>query len=95
MPNFHVESMANRRRCVHWDVLGYLSGGSLDEDSVVQFKYSSADLSGKEKSIVFYLAKYVFSTFSRRLRFSKKIIKITQKYCKNIMLFLAINLLAN
>ena len=54
-------------------VLGYLSGGSLDEkDSVVQFKYSSADLSDKEKSIVFYLAGYVFSTFSRRLRFTKK-----------------------
>ena len=54
-------------------VLGYLSGGSLDEkDSVVQFEYSSADLSDKEKSIVFYLAGYVFSTFSRRLRFTKK-----------------------
>ena len=29
--------------------------------SVVQFNYSSADLIGKEKSIVFYLAGYVFS----------------------------------
>ena len=53
-------------------VLGYLSGGSLEKDSVVQFKYSSADLSNKEKSIVFYLAGYAFSTFSRRLRFTKK-----------------------
>ena len=53
-------------------VLGYLSGGSLEKDSVVQFKYSSADLNDKEKSIVFYLAGYVFSTFSRRLRFTKK-----------------------
>ena len=53
-------------------VLGYLSGGSLEKDSVVQFKYSSADLSNKEKSIVFYLAGYVFSTFARRLRFTKK-----------------------
>ena len=53
-------------------VLGYLSGGSLEKDSVVQFKYSSADLSDKEKSIVFYLTGYVFSTFSRRLRFTKK-----------------------
>ena len=53
-------------------VLGYLSRGSLEKDSVVQFKYSSADLSDKEKSIVFYLTGYVFSTFSRRLRFTKK-----------------------
>ena len=53
-------------------VFGYLSGGSLEKDPVVQFKYSSADLSDKEKSIVFYLAGYVFSTFSRRLRFTKK-----------------------
>ena len=53
-------------------VLGYLSGGSLEKDSVVQFKYSSADLSDKEKSIVSYLAGYVFSTFFRRLRFTKK-----------------------
>ena len=53
-------------------VLGYLSGGSLEKDSVVLFKYSSADLSHKEKSIVFYLAGYVFSTFSRKLRFIKK-----------------------
>ena len=60
-------------------VLGYLSGGSLEKDSVVQFKYSFADLSDKEKSIVFYLAGYVFSTFSRRLRLAKKIIRIVQK----------------
>ena len=53
-------------------VLGYLSGGSLEKDSVVQFKYSSADLSDKEKSIVSYLAGYFFSTFFRRLRFTKK-----------------------
>ena len=52
-------------------VLDYLSGGSL-EDSVAQFRYSSADLSDKEKSVVFYLVGYVFPTFSRRLRFSKK-----------------------
>ena len=47
-------------------VLGYLSGGSLEKDSVVQFKYSSGDLSDKEKSIAgYYLAGYVFSTFAR------------------------------
>ena len=57
-------------------VLGYLSGGSLEKDSVVQFKHSSAGLSDKEKSIVFYLAGYVFSAFARRLRFTKKIITI-------------------
>ena len=39
-------------------VLGYLSGGSLEKAT--------------KKSIVFYLAGYVFSTFSRRLRFTKK-----------------------
>ena len=44
-------------------VLGYLSGGSLEKDSVVQFKYSSADLSDKDKSIVFYLARFVFLHF--------------------------------
>ena len=37
-----------------------------------RFKYSSTDLSDKEKSIVFYLTGGVFSTFSRRLRFTKK-----------------------
>ena len=42
-------------------VFDYISGGSLDEKgSFVQFKYSSADLSDKDKSIVFYLAGYVF-----------------------------------
>ena len=64
-------------------VLGYLSGGSLEKDSAVQFKYSSADLSDKEKSIAFYLSGYVFSTFSRRVTFTKKI-RIAKKYCKNI-----------
>ena len=63
--------------------MGYLSGGSLKKDSAVQFKYSSADLSDKEKSIAFYLSGDVFSTFSRRLRFTKKI-RIAKKYCKNI-----------
>ena len=54
-------------------VLSYLSGGSLEKDSAVQFKYSSADLSDKKKSIAFYLSGHVFSTFSRRLTFTKKI----------------------
>ena len=62
-------------------VMGYLSSGSLEKDSVVQIKYSSADISDKVKSNKFF---YVFSTFSRRLRFIKKIIRIAQKYCKNI-----------
>ena len=53
-------------------VLGYLSDGSLEKDLVVQFEYSSAVLNDKEKSIVFYLAGYVFSTLSCRLRFTKK-----------------------
>ena len=44
----------------------------LEKDSVVQFKYSSVDLSDKKNSIVFYLAGYIFSTFARRLRFTKK-----------------------
>ena len=65
-------------------VLGYLSGGSLEKDSVVQFKYSSADLCNKEKAIVFYLAGYVFSTFFRRLRFTKNnnqnSLEIVQEY---------------
>ena len=61
-------------------VLGYLSGGSLQKVSVVQIEYCSADLSDKEKSFVFCLAGYVFPTFSRRLRFNKNIIRITQKY---------------
>ena len=52
-------------------VLGNLSGGSLEKESFVRFKYRSADLSDKEKSIVFSLAGYVFSAFSRRLRFAK------------------------
>ena len=42
---------------------GYLSGRSLENYSVVKFKYSSADLSDKEKSIVLDLA-VCFSTFS-------------------------------
>ena len=53
-------------------VLSYFSRGSLEKDSVVQFKYSSVDISNKEKSFVFYLAGYVFSTFFSRLRFTKK-----------------------
>ena len=34
-------------------VLDFLSGGYLEKDSVVQFKYSSPDLSNKEKLAVF------------------------------------------
>ena len=30
-------------------ILGYLSGGFLEKDLVVQFKYGSADFSDKEK----------------------------------------------
>ena len=45
-------------------VLGYVSGGSLQKESVAQFKYSSADLTDKEKSIVVYLAGYVFCIYS-------------------------------
>ena len=33
-------------------LLGYLSGGSMEKDSVVQFKYSSEDISDKEKSTI-------------------------------------------
>ena len=36
-------------------------------------------------TIVFYLAGYVFSTFSRRVRFTKKIIRIAQIYCRKIL----------
>ena len=62
------------RKCFWWKFKQtYLIAVGIAVDiSVVQFKYSSADLSDKEKSIVFYLAEYVFSTFSRRLRFTKK-----------------------
>ena len=49
-------------------VLDNLSDGSLEKYSAAQFKYSSAGLSDKEKSIVF-LVGYVFPTFSLRLRF--------------------------
>ena len=52
-------------------VLDNLSGGTLEKDSVAQFKYSSTVISDKEKSIVF-LAGYVLHTFSLRSRFSKK-----------------------
>ena len=48
-------------------VSGYLSGGSLGKDSVVQFKYISADLSNKEKSIVtvcYYHVTYEFQSES-------------------------------
>ena len=68
-------------------VLGYSSCGSLEKDSVVQFKYSSADLSIKEKSIMFYVAGYIFSTFSGKLTFSTQKNRIAQKYCRNIWLF--------
>ena len=44
-------------------VLGYLSGGSLEKDSAVHFKDSSADLSDKEKSILLYLAGSVLLHF--------------------------------
>ena len=71
--------------------LGFLSGGSFGKDLVVHFKYSSADLSEKDKSIGFYLAGYIFSAFSRRMRFTKKI-GIAQKYCTNIwILWLLVN----
>ena len=42
-----------------WDV--YV--GFLEKDSLTQLKYSCADISDKEKSIVFYLAGYVFFYF--------------------------------
>ena len=49
-----------KQQIIFW---GYLSGRSLENYSVVKFKYSSADLSDKEKSIVLDLA-VCFSTFS-------------------------------
>ena len=36
-------------------------------------------------TIVFYLAGYVFSTFSRRVRFTKKIIRIALICCRKIL----------
>ena len=54
-----------------YSCLDNLSEESLEKYWVAQFKYSCADLSDKEKSIVF-LVGYVFPTFSLRLRFSKK-----------------------
>ena len=57
------ENVENRRMFKHASlllgfglanhVLGFLSGGYLEKDSAVQFKYSSADLSNKEKLGVF------------------------------------------
>ena len=73
--------------------MGYLSGGSLEKDSVVIyiyiFKYNSADLSDKEKSVVFHLAGYVFSTFSRRLRFTKKNNQNTEIVPENLAILAA------
>ena len=82
-----VEVSTNMPHCCWGFELGILSGGFLEKDSVVQFKHSSADLSDKEKSIVFYLAGYVFSTFSRRLRFTKKSnqnTEIVKEYLANL-----------
>ena len=58
-------------------VLDYSSGGSLEKTQL-------SNLSIVLKSNVFYLARHAFSTFSHRLKFTKKIIKIGQKYCRNI-----------
>ena len=52
-------------------VLGYISGATIKKD-VIFFKHSSEDLNEKEKSIVYYLSGYVFSTIYKRLRYSKK-----------------------
>ena len=56
--NKHVSLLLGFELANH--VLGYLSGGSIEKDSIVQNKYSPADLSNEEKSIVFYLAGCVF-----------------------------------
>ena len=45
-------------------ILEKLSGESLEKDSVAQFKFSSADLSDKEKLIVFLLGYVFFYIFS-------------------------------
>ena len=65
-------------------VLVYLPGGCLEKDKVVQFKYSFAYLSDNKKSVLFCLARLVFTTYSRRLTFAKNIIKIAQKCLRNI-----------
>ena len=45
-------------------VLGYLSGGSYEKDSPVQFKYSSRDLNKRVESVVFCLARCFFYILS-------------------------------
>ena len=44
-------------------IQGYLSGGYLEKDLVVQFEYSSAAFSDKEESIVLYVAGCFFLYF--------------------------------
>ena len=46
-------------------VLGYLSGGSYEKDSPVQFKYSSRDLNKRVESVVFCLARCFFYILSQ------------------------------
>ena len=52
-------------------VLCHLSGSMLKGD-VVELKEKSQEFNEKEKSVISYLSGYVFSTFYRRIRFSKK-----------------------
>ena len=44
-------------------VLRYLFAGSLENNSGVQLKYKSGDLSDKRKQILFYSSEYVFLGF--------------------------------
>ena len=74
-------------------VLGYLSGGSLEKDSVVQFKFLLSKFCRSERQrqvncVLF--SRICFSTFSGRLRFTKKIIRIAQNSPEIVEEYLAI-----
>ena len=52
------------------NVLCHLSGSSI-KNSVFEFAEKSDVFNDKEKSVICYLAGYVFSTIYRGIRFSK------------------------
>ena len=79
--NKHFSLLLGFKLAYH--LLGYLSGRSLKNDSVVQSKSNSGDLSTQKKSIIFYLGEEKQELPKRKLVKAKNggcLRKITAKF---------------
>ena len=70
-PSLHV--LSSRLLCfeITNHILAHLTGATVEDDAV-KFENKENEFDDKEKSIIAHLSGYVFGTFYRRIRFSKR-----------------------